>query len=362
MDIKIELVNKDNEEQYLQYIQSKEDAMIYVSLSYRDMLMDLLGDESYYLMAKCGDEVKGILPVMIHSNDVYGNVANSLPYYGSNGGIMADTLEVKEKLLEAYYAVIKENKCVAGTIVTTPFEKDYMWYRKKMNPAFMDMRIGQIASLPENVGENAEFLMSRFHYKTRWSIRKAEKNDIIVKVENTKDGLEFLYNTHQENMEKKGGGAKSKKFFDVFQKYFAPVKDYNIYVAYKDDKIIAALLLFYYNQMVEYYMPVIIEEYRPLQPLSLIIFTAMIDAIELGFKKWDWGGTWVSQESLHRFKERWGSQDFNYYYYTNIWDDKILKLDKDIILQNYKNYYVYPFDGGIEAGKVLDMQKLQEKE
>ena len=360
MDIKIGLLEQSDEEQYTQYVRGKEAAMLYASLSYRNMLEELLGDKAYYLIAKHEDKIKGILPVMLHKNETYGTVANSLPYYGSNGAIIADDFEIKEKLLDAYYQLLKEHQCVAGTIITTPFEKDNAWYKERMQPTFIDMRIGQMTYLPKLCGQAGDDLLDMFHYKTRWSIRKAQKNNISVTVENAVDSLKFLYETHRENMEKIGGTAKSEKFINIFQRHFCPAKDYDIYVAYQNEKRIAALLLFYNSKTVEYYMPVILEEYRALQPLSLIIFTAMWEAVKKGFQKWDWGGTGIYQESLHRFKKRWGAQDLNYYYYTNIFDQGILGLGMDTILQSYKNYYVYPFHSGMVDENIMKLQREDE--
>ena len=75
--------------------------------------------------------------------------------------------------------------------------------------------------------------------------------------------------------------------------------DYDIYVAYMQGVKIAAMLVFYFNGTVEYYTPAIVSEYRNYQPLSLMIYIAMQDAMKKGMEKWNWGGTGLTQTSLY---------------------------------------------------------------
>ena len=52
------------------------------------------------------------------------------------------------------------------------------------------------------------------------------------------------------------------------------------------------MLLFYFKDTVEYFVPAIDIEWRKEQPLSALIHIAMYDAIkEKKIVKWNWGGT-----------------------------------------------------------------------
>ena len=126
--------------------------------------------------------------------------------------------------------------------------------------------------------------------------------------------------------------------------FFEEGKDYKIYIAKKEGKKIAALLLFYYNKTVEYFTPVIESEYRSLQPMSVLIYQAMIDASIKGFKYWNWGGTWKSQEGVFRFKNRWNTKNIEYKYYIRINNKKIYQSSKSELLSEYPDFFVLPFD------------------
>ena len=145
-------------------------------------------------------------------------------------------------------------------------------------------------------------------------------------------------------MESIGGKPKSSKFFELIKKYFESNLDYDIYVANKDGIYISAMLVFYYNNVVEYFTPVVKVEYRSFQPLSLLIFQAMVDNSNKKFKWWNWGGTWLSQDGVYRFKSRFGAIDKEYKYFIKVNNQDIYNSTKEKLLSEYENFYTIPFD------------------
>ena len=70
----------------------------------------------------------------------------------------------------------------------------------------------------------------------------------------------------------------------------------------------------------------------------------MIEASSKGFKTWNWGGTWFSQNSVHRFKKRWATHELTYSYLTSINKTKITNSQKEFYLEKYPFSFVLPFD------------------
>lgn len=349
MGIQVSVLSEDEKEEYEEYILKKENSLIYASFNYKKLLEQLLNDESYYLIARKDNRIVGVLPCFLKENKKYGNVVNSLPFYGSLGAFIYDNQDVREEIRTVYYQLLRELHCVASTMITSPFEKEMAWYRKNINPQFIDERIGQITFFPMSGEKKSEDLLHAIDGKTRNIVRKAQKSGVIVEVDNSLDSMNFLYQQHVEGMKKVGGLAKKKKFFELIPKLFKQGTEYNIYIAKLGNQRIAACLLLYYNGTVEYFVPVTAEGYRIYQPLSLIIFEAMKDAMFKGFNKWNWGGTWLTQTGVYDFKRKWNTSNMPYYYYVNIFDTSILDVNKETILTEYENYFVYPFNGGIEV-------------
>ena len=75
----------------------------------------------------------------------------------------------------------------------------------------------------------------------------------------------------------------------------------------------------------------------------------MLDAINFNFRIWNWGGTWLSQEGVYRFKNRWNSNNIEYRYMTYLNNKDILKASKEELLEEYKNFYVCPFSELLNA-------------
>ena len=121
-------------------------------------------------------------------------------------------------------------------------------------------------------------------------------------------------------------------------------------VAKINNEPIAALLTLYFNKTVEYFTPVIMQSHRDTQALSTIVFYAMTDSIACGYKWWNWGGTWLDQDGVYRFKSRWGTQDKPYYYRTNIRNKAILASSEGELLKAYPNFFAVPFSALLREG------------
>ena len=86
-----------------------------------------------------------------------------------------------------------------------------------------------------------------------------------------------------------------------------------------------------------------VSKYRELQTLSGLIYSAMQDGVQDKFKFWNWGGTWKTQESLYRFKSRWGSIDNEYRYIFDVSRKDIFDSNPTALLNEYSFFYTVPF-------------------
>ena len=335
--MRIETLTHHLADRYETFLLAQPESLLYQSSRYQNLLIGLLGcrQESLLALDESGN-VQAALPLMA-KDGFLGTVVNSLPYYGSNGGLIGNDSMARSELITAYQRFVEAPGMAASTLIENPLAPggiDGITYD------LTDERIGQLTPLPR-CGNEETVLMHSFHYKTRNMIRKAEKLGVEVAVDN--NALHFLAAVHEENMLEIGGIAKSQSFFDTLPQYFRPGRDYRLYVARLDSKVIAAVLVFFYNRTAEYYTPVVRKEYRGSQALSAAIFRAMCDAAALGCAWWNWGGTWLTQEGVYRFKSRWGTQDLPYRYSTKVHNLEILKASKTELLTAYPSFFTVPF-------------------
>jgi len=347
MNIRVKILEEKYEEKYSEFLRKCPNTLFTASNKYRKLLKAFLGEpDVYFIAVDDRDEIIGVLPSFLKKNNRYGPVLNSLPFYGSSGGIITENNEpdIKKCLIRGFYDYALKNNCITTTIITSPFEEDPDFYRKHGEFDTTDFRTGQIVPLPEQAEGMADKIMSVFEQRTRTAIRKAIKNDITVVTDFSPGNFKYLYSTHWENITAKGGIAKPPAFFHRVESLFKYEEEFKIYTAIKDGQSIAAMLIFYCYPVVEEFCLGITLEFRHLQPLSLLLYTAFLEAVNKGFKWWNFGGTWKTQEDLYLFKRSWGAQDFPYYYYTKIFDETVLNLAKETLLKEYPYFYVVHFD------------------
>ena len=350
MSIEIKILTSGLEQDYEQLLQESTVSKFNHSLRYRSFLKEILStSEDRYLCAFEEGQLLAVLPVFIKQGPL-GAVVNSLPFYGSHGGIVGvPNLDrrVSKVLLDALNDVCLEVDALTCTVIESPWETDKECYASYAADLF-DERIGQITCLPDcDVESNVEErLMPLYHQKTRNMVRKGLKGGFEVGHDDSSSTLNELHSIHDDNIRGLGGVAKPMSVFQAMQRTFKYNDDYRIYTARKDGQIVSALLLFYFKNTVEYYTPATLESYRRQQPSSLLIFRAMRDAVvERAAKYWNWGGTWLSQGGVYQFKSRWGTSDFPYRYHIKKYASlEILQnITKEGSLRDYPGFYVFPF-------------------
>lgn len=331
---------------YTEFLLQQPDTLIYHSLPFRNLLTVFLKSEDYYLIAlDANDKIIGALPVMMIRSANNETVINSLPFYGSNGGVITapNDLETKNALLQSYMDVCVTENALSSVLIESPLGTNDELYRQTLKPDFIDERIGQLTFFDESIIDS-ESLMQKLHYKTRNTIRKAQKLGLHVYEGNTAEIKTFLVETHKQNIEALGGLSKPSLFFDLLFSTLTYDKEYKIFYAVNSqNQPEAALLALYFNKTVEYFTPVVKPEFRSNQSLSLIIYEAMLDALSNGFNSWNWGGTWLSQIGVYQFKHRWGTSDLPYHYYINIRDKSIINRSKTELLNAFPYFFTVPF-------------------
>lgn len=336
---------------YSAFLTEVPEAMLYYSKPYHDLLLDHLGCEAHYFAAKHDGKIVAVLPMMLSKVGSLGRVANSLPFYGSNGSILfgpniegeaCTTLSAALLDHATQYAITQD--CCAYTFIDNPLaEKTQTAVKSYFDFDPTDYRIGQITPLPEYQEEGYDaVLMGMLQNPRPRNVRKAIKSGVTVRASNAQEDMDFLFKVHQDNIQAIGGISKEKSFFDAVVR-IVPHDLWKVYVAMKDGEPIAALLLFYFNETVEYFTPATIHDYRNLQPSAVLIFEAMKAAAQQGFNYWNWGGTWKTQTGVYDFKKKWGAADHEYYYYTTVLKEEVLSASRETLLTEYPYFYVVSF-------------------
>jgi len=311
----------------------------YQSRKYLNFLEKILKIKTEFITAIENRKMIGVMPFFRKKTNL-GTVVNSLPFFGSYGGVISDQKEARKNIIDFLNEYNKENDVLSSVIIENPFESSEI-YEKYYEFNEKERRMIQCLKF-NNISKDE--LWNNFEQRVRRSIRKAEKNLVSVEYSVPDNKLlDDFYKTHVANISSKNGATKPKGFFKILKDSFIVGKDYDILTAIHDSEPIAYLLVFYFKSFTEYYMPAYSVDKSDLQGTSLLIWESMKKSLANNMKYYNFGGTHMEQKSLYNFKKGWGTGDFyyNYYVYGNF--SKINELGENLLKENFKNFYVYNY-------------------
>lgn len=327
---------------------SLEGGVLFQSPAWVDLLLAYLpAVEDETLVALADGRLAGALPMLVKRGPA-GAVANSLPYFGSNGAFiidprLADGDAVREALWRAWLRRAEELEIAVTVLIDDPFQGSRA-FLEPMAWEARDERVGHLTPLGAVAAsaDPAAALMELLHSKTRNMVRKAQKEGVSVVRDESAAAHGFLQRVHEENLAALGGRPKDERFFGLARARL----ETSTYLGLHQGSPVAALFLVRHGRVQEYFTPAVLAQYRSLQPLSAVIFQAMLDSAAQGARWWNWGGSWPSQESLQTFKSRWGTRNEPYGYYVKIHrpPEPLRELGAEGIIKSYPYFYVLPFD------------------
>ena len=339
----------DESEAYDSALATWPHAMIYGSRRFTGFLEEAADCRVTHLLAEQDGELVGSLPFAVRTNARHGTVVNSLPWFGSHGGCGLrdpDDGATREALLGALSSELNALDPLFSILILSHSENAAAAeYGRLADHAPVADRIGQVLVLPpwrENYEQALFGVMSR---RTRNHVRKSLKQGLEEVTGDHDSSWQYLYRTHCENMRTVSGKAKPWSHFQALRHHFAG-SHMRLSVASLNGEPIAAFLLLLFGQSAEYVLPAISAEKRTLQPLSFLIWNAMLDCSRRGHRFWNWGGTWPNQASLHHFKGGWGSQDRPYTYLSRARSDALAHFlgSPTDLLEAFPYFYLHPLD------------------
>jgi len=336
MDLEIESAI---DSEYENFVNNINNCTVFHSKKFLTFLESTLNESAKILTYKKNGEIQGVMPFFEKKNKA-GLVINSLPFFGSYGGVLSDKKIVKKTILEYFNEYAKSKESLSTVIISNPFEKneDYNLFSKY---DIIEKRFTQYTDLS---GHTEQDLFQNFEKRTRGAIKKAEKNNVTTTIENDNlNHFETFYNFYKNSATKKNIKIKPETIFSNISKNFESSKDFNIFVSWYDKKPIAYVLIFYHKHFAEYYIPAFDERFQNLQPISKTIWEAIKNAIKRKIKIFNFGGTPNKESTLYLFKRGWKSQDLEYSYFINRDLERLKDIGINKIKENFDNFFVIPY-------------------
>jgi len=308
---------------------------IYQSPLFIEMISAVLDSKPRHL--KCTKHNSAI-PFLIKETK-FGSVLNSLPFFGSCGGLVGDggiCIELKDQLQE----IINDPNSVSINIISN-WLNEYKFSEIYQNFNVIE-RINSVKYLA-HLGSSQNDLMNSYHSKTRNIVRGSLKANFQF-CDVTKD-IEILKEMHFNIMESKSRKSKPIKFWDELQNIFVPGVNYIAYGAKFQNELIAYVLFLIDENLkqVEYFIPCANDLGRNKNANYFVLHNSIAEFRRLGFTRIHFGGSHLNQLNLIRFKERWGSKNERYVYY-NYFSSLMKDVSANELNEEIPFFYVKPFE------------------
>ncbi|MFC1651617.1 lipid II:glycine glycyltransferase FemX [Patescibacteria group bacterium] len=189
---------------------------------------------------------------------------------------------------------------------------------------------------PENtlvldLTKDEETLLKEMKSKTRYNIRLAKRKGVEIKqIESEKDIQDFL-EINQITAKRDKFQVHDNNYYHDLLKFFKKTDpQIKLLLAKYQGKIIAAIMLSFYNQTATYLHGASSDEHRNMMAPHLLQWAGIKISKQLGYKKYDFWGIAPSDKPNHswsgitRFKKGFGGKEINYiptreFVYNKLW-------------------------------------------
>jgi FemAB-related protein (PEP-CTERM system-associated) len=270
------------------FIAAKGDEAGYHAWAWQGVFANAFGHRAVYLIARRGDAVAGVLPLVEIRSRLFGNTLTSLPFL-NYGGVIADSQDAAEALAAAAKEEARTRNCdhVEMRHVAPQFPQLPSKHHK------VSMRLA--------VGPNMWESLDR---KVRNQIRKAEKSGLVVE----RGGEELVgdfYKVFARNMRDLGTPVYSRRLFEEVLRAF-PERSL-LHVVRLKGEAVAAGFTYRTPAMVQLPWASSIREFNSLCPNVLLYWDAIQFAQATGAATFDMGRS-TPNEGTYKFKAQWGAE------------------------------------------------------
>ena len=189
-------------------------------------------------------------------------------------------------------------------------------YYKKMKEAgfFVSKEVQPKETLVIDLLKSDEDLLRDMEHDTRYSIRSAQKRNIIIKIyekEEKSHIFEFFWKIFQETNKKHNLKTYTKKYFESLLSLNSDCHS-EIFTAELENKIIAAAIIIFYGTQASYLYAASLPGFGKYNAPSLILWTAFKEAKKKGCKNFDlWGISNLNKKwaKFTQFKRSFGGKE-----------------------------------------------------
>lgn len=279
------------------YVLNRPAASAYHLAAWAGVIDRVFGHQTRYLAVCAGDQVTGVLPMVLFDTPLFGRFATSMPFL-NYGGILADTYEAAEVLLAAGIEAAR----AAKSSYLELRHSERMFERLPVQAH----KVAMVLPLQASVDDQWKGL----DRKLRNQVRKAEKSRLRIEVGGL-DLLDAFYYVLARNMRDLGSPVHSQTFFREVLTTFP--ENTRVFCVMLGSTPVAASLVLWHGGKLEVPWASAIRTYNPLCPNVMLYWEMLKFGIGRRFTAFDFGRS-TPLEGTYQFKRQWGAEPRQLYW------------------------------------------------
>lgn len=288
--VEIHQMRSGEEHDWDRFVLSSPSGTYFHLSGWKTVVEDGLGRRCFYLIARRGRKITGVLPISWVRNKLFGDCLISLPLT-VYGGICADDEDSYLELLHA------------GSHLAQRLNVKYLELRnrKDLFPTSLPGR-DLYVTFTQDLSPGPDRLMKELPRDTRYMIRKSQKAGL----EWTEDlKMNEFYDLYARNVHRLGTPVFSKSLFERLRCVFT--KQCRLFGVRKGNKAVAGVLCFYFRKEVIPYYSGSLAEYYGDCPNNFMYWNLMEQSWREGYRYFDFGRSKRGTGAC-KFKSSWNMQ------------------------------------------------------
>jgi Acetyltransferase (GNAT) domain len=275
-------------------IERHAESSVFHSSNWAHVLCRSYGHQARYLKLERGGQLAALVPLMEVSSPLTGRRGVGLPFTDFCRPLIYQEMNFDE---------------VRDAILTEGVR------RRWKHVEIRDMQSAELTSKGDVLGHTLDLapsvaeIFARFAGSVRTAIRKAEANDVAAQIGTDCGLLREYYRLHVSTRGRHGVPPQPWSFFKNIASEFLAKKRGFVVLGSLNGRAVAGGVFLHSNRSTVYKFGASDAAGRQSNASNLVIWTAIKNSKEMGIPMMHFGRTELGNETLRRFKQRWGTSE-----------------------------------------------------
>jgi FemAB-related protein (PEP-CTERM system-associated) len=256
--------------------------------SWKCAIENTFGHRPFYLLARRGEAIEGVLPLFEVRGLLGGRALISVPY-AVYGGICAASDEARQALLDA------------ATTLGRTRGADYVELRNRRDQGLSLPTKSLYVTFSRSISADEETNARAIPGKQRRMTRQGLKHGLRTEI--GRDHLDAFYEVYARSLHNLGTPVFPRRLFRALLDAFE--KECQILTVWRESRVVAGVLAFFYEDQVLPYYGGARREALAWGANDLMYWDLMCHAARAGYRSFDFGRSREGTGSYH-FKRHWG--------------------------------------------------------